>query len=81
METGEKQDNYVHVYSGSEVRVILLRGLLEDIGVDTIVQNEYQSGISAGFAGGTVNTIRLKVHESDLEKAKPVVDDFIQNQQ
>ena len=69
------------VDSGSEVRVILLKGLLEDSGIQGIVQNEYQSGISAGFAGGTVNTIRLKVHASDLEKAKPVVDDFIQNQQ
>lgn len=81
METDEKKDGFVPVYSGSEVRVILLKGLLEDIGVEGIVQNEYQSGISAGFAGGTVNTIRLKVHVSDLEKAKPVVDDFIENQQ
>lgn len=80
MEKDGSQQEYVRVYSGSEVRVILLKGLLEDIGVDSIVQNEYQSGISAGFAGGTVNTIRLKVHASDMEKAKPVVDDFIQNQ-
>jgi hypothetical protein len=81
METNEKEAGFVPVYSGSEVRVILLKGLLEDIGIEGIVQNEYQSGISAGFAGGTVNTIRLKVHASDLEKAKPVVDDFIENQQ
>ena len=81
MEKDENKDGYVRVYSGSEVRVILLKGLLEDQGIGAIVQNEYQSGISAGFAGGTVNTIRLKVHTSDLEKAQPIVDDFVQNQQ
>ncbi|MEP2935784.1 MAG: DUF2007 domain-containing protein [Gilvibacter sp.] len=76
----EDHQEFVHIYSGSEVRVIILKGLLEEIGVDTIVQNDYQSGITAGFGGGTINTIRLKVHESDLEKAKPVVEDFIKNQ-
>lgn len=77
----ENKDGYVLLYSGSEVRVILLKGLLEDKGIQTIVQNDYQSGISAGFAGGTVNTIRLKVHATDLELAKPILEDFIQNQQ
>ncbi|MDM9630674.1 putative signal transducing protein [Robiginitalea aurantiaca] len=80
MESDENKDGFVHVYSGSEVRVILLKGLLKDNGIEAIVQNDYQSGISAGFAGGTVNTIRLKVHSSDLEKAQPVVDDFVENQ-
>lgn len=80
MEKDEDQKGFVQVYSGSEVRVILLQGLLKDKGIDAMVQNDYQSGISAGFAGGTVNTIRLKVHTSVLEKAKPVVDDFVENQ-
>ena len=81
MEKDIKKDGYVHLYSGSEVRVILLKGLLEDKGIQTIVQNDYQSGISVGFAGGTVNTIRLKIHATDLELAKPILEDFIQNQQ
>ncbi|MGB5403839.1 putative signal transducing protein [Robiginitalea sp.] len=80
MKKDENKEGFVHLYSGSEVRVILLKGLLEDKGIDVIVQNDYQSGISAGFAGGTVNTIRLKVHSSDLDKAQPVLEDFIQNQ-
>jgi len=81
MEKDIKKDGYVHLYSGSEVRVILLKGLLEDKGIQTMIQNDYQSGISAGFAGGTVNTIRLKIHATDLELAKPILEDFIQNQQ
>jgi hypothetical protein len=72
---------FIDIYSGSEVRVILLKGLLAKVDVDVVVQNDYQSGITAGFGGGTINTVRLKVHESDLEKARPVVEDFIKNQQ
>ncbi len=80
MDKDEEKEGFVPVYSGSEVRVILLQGLLKEQGVDAMIQNDYQSGISAGFAGGTVNTIRLKVHSSDLDKAQPVIDDFIENQ-
>ena len=72
---------FEQIYSGTEVRVILLKGLLQEAGIDSIVQNEYQSGITAGFGGGTPNTVRLKVHNNDVEKAKPVVQDFIDNQQ
>lgn len=76
-----EQNPFINIYSGSEVRVIMLKGLLEKVGVKAIVQNEFQSGISAGFGGGSVNTVRLKVHESELNKVKPIVDDFIKNQQ
>lgn len=61
--------------------MILLKGLLDDKGIQTLVQNDYQLGISAGLAGGTVNTIRLKVHATELEQTKPILEDFIQNQQ
>ncbi len=76
----EDHQEFVDIYSGSEVRVIMLRGLLEEINIDGIVQNDFQSGITAGFGGGTINTIRLKVHESDLKKAQPIVEEFIKNQ-
>ncbi|OAB77726.1 putative signal transducing protein [Cochleicola gelatinilyticus] len=71
---------FVDVYSGSEVQVILLKGLLENIDIEGIIQNDFQSGITAGFGGGTVNTVRLKLHESDLKKAQPVIEKFIKNQ-
>ncbi|MGA9237980.1 DUF2007 domain-containing protein [Robiginitalea sp.] len=81
MEKDVNKDGYVHLYSGSEVRVILLKGLLEDKGIQTMVQNEFQSGVFAGFPGGTGTTIRLKIHPSDLENAQSILEDFIQNQQ
>ncbi|WP_374959018.1 putative signal transducing protein [Gilvibacter sp.] len=74
------EQEFETVYSGTEVRVILLKGLLAAAGVDAMVQNDYQAGITAGFGGGTPNTVRLKVHQDDLETAKGVVEDFINNQ-
>lgn len=76
-----EQKSFTTIYSGSEVRVIMLKGLLEKVGVKGIMKNEFQSGISAGFGGGSVNTVQLQVHESELEKVRPIVEDFIKNQQ
>ncbi|WP_435577930.1 DUF2007 domain-containing protein [Gilvibacter sp.] len=75
------EQEFETIYSGTEVRVILLKGLLEQAGIDAMVQNDYQAGITAGFGGGTPNTVRLKVHQDDLDKAKAIVEDFINNQQ
>ena len=66
---------FITVFSGSEVEVLMLKGLLEGIDID-IIQNDYQSGIIAGFGGGTISTVRLKIHETDLEKAQSVISDF-----
>lgn len=67
---------FVTVFSGSEVEVLMLKGLLEGLDIEGIIQNDYQSGIIAGFGGGTISTVRLKIHETDLEKAQSVITDF-----
>lgn len=67
---------FITVFSGSEVEVLMLKGLLEGLNIEGIIQNDYQSGIIAGFGGGTISTVRLKIHETDLEKAQTVITDF-----
>lgn len=70
---------FVTVFSGSEVEVLMLKGLLEGLDIEGIIQNDYQSGIIAGFGGGTISTVRLKIHESDMEKAQTIITDFKNN--
>ena len=70
---------FVTVFSGSEVEVLMLKGLLEDHNIEGIVQNDYQSGIIAGFGGGTISTVRLKIHETDLDKAQTIIIEFKNN--
>ena len=57
--------------------VILLEGLLEEIGVTSTIQNNYKSGIEVGFVGGVVSAIDLFIQQSDFEKAEPLIRDFI----
>ncbi|MGB2116921.1 MAG: DUF2007 domain-containing protein [Flavobacteriaceae bacterium] len=70
---------FVTVFSGSEVEVLMLKGLLEGLDIEGIIQNDYQSGIIAGFGGGTISTVRLKINESDMEKAQTIITEFKNN--
>lgn len=72
----QNSPQFITVFSGSEVEVLMLKGLLEGLNIEGIIQNDYQSGIIAGFGGGTISTVRLKIHETDLEKAQTVITDF-----
>jgi hypothetical protein len=72
-----KGEELVRVYTGTEVAVLILRGELEDIGVGSVVQNDYVSGISVGIIGGTPTSVDLFIQQSDLEKAGSVISEFI----
>ena len=71
------KDQLVRVFSGTEVSVILLKGLLEDIGVISTMRNDYRLGIEVGFVGGVQSSVDLFVQESDFQKAEPVIREFI----
>ena len=73
----KKATNLIRVFTGTEVTVILLKGKLEEIGIFAIVQNDYQSGNTAGFLGGIPSAIDLYIQEGDRNKAKPVINDFL----
>ena len=74
-----QQKQFITIYSGSEVEVLMLKGLLEGLDIEGMIQNDYQSGIIAGFGGGTISTVRLKIHETDLEKAQTIITEFKNN--
>ena len=73
----KEKNKLIKVYTGTEVTVILLKGLLEEIEVTSTMQNNYKSGIEVGFVGGVVSAIDLFIQQSDFEKAEPLIRDFI----
>lgn len=73
----DKGDELIRVFTGSEVAVILLKGELEEIGVGSVVRNDYVSGISVGFMGGTPTSVDLYVRAANLGKAESIVNEFI----
>lgn len=64
-------------YTGTEITVMLLKSELEKAGISSIVQNDFQSGISAGFGGGVPSAIDLYISESDRDIADPVIEKFL----
>jgi hypothetical protein len=72
-------DDLIRVYTGTEISVIHLKEELEESGIAVLTQNDFQSGIGAGFVGGVPTAIDLYIKKADMEKAEPIINDFIQN--
>ncbi|WP_158974881.1 putative signal transducing protein [Cellulophaga sp. L1A9] len=69
-------EKYTKIYSGTQVAVILLKGLFEEANIPFIEKNEQNSGVIAGFVGGTESTISLSVLEKDKDKAEGIVAEY-----
>jgi hypothetical protein len=75
----KKENNLILVFSGTEMAVNLLKEELEENEIAAMIQNDFQSGLSAGFFGGGPSAIDLFIQEEDLEKAEPIINAFKQN--
>jgi len=72
----KNDDKLIRVFSGSEVSVILLKAKLEETGISAIIQNDFQSGIAAGFAGSTPTGVDLYIRKGDLSLAEPILNEL-----
>jgi hypothetical protein len=79
MRAMKKDNELVRVFTGSEVTVILLKGELEQAGIQSMIQNDFDAGLSAGFVSGVPSAVDLYIQKSDLNKAKPIIDKFFDN--
>lgn len=70
------ENELIQVYSGSEIEVVLLKEELEKAGISSMVKNDFNTGITAGFYGGAPDVADLYILATDLEKAQPIVDGF-----
>ncbi len=70
------KSNLIRVYSGTELTVNLLKDELEKFGISSMIQNDFNSGVSAGFSGGVPSSIDLFIQELDLDKAESILSEF-----
>ena len=70
------KNDLILVFAGTEISVIHLKGELDGNGIAAMVKNDFQSGISAGFMGGMPSAIDLYIRQSDLNLAKPIINEF-----
>lgn len=64
-----EEEEFKRIYTGSEVNVSYLQGLLEEQDIPTIVRNEFQSGLRGGFGGGLPGQVQLFAPSQHFEKA------------
>jgi len=76
MNAEQEDTKTVKVFSGTELEVNLLKGLLEQIGVSGLIQNESKSGIMSGFLGGLQDVVDYYIQEADMEKSASTIKEF-----
>ena len=59
----------VCVFKGSVIDVNYYMERLDEINVPSFIKNDFQTGIHAGFIGGSPEAIELLVNIDDVEKA------------
>ncbi len=68
----------IRVFSGAETVVNLLKAELSNINVPSIIKNNFNSGVIAGISGGLPTAVDLYIYEKHLEKAEPIIQDYME---
>lgn len=69
------ETKHTKVFSSSSIIVNGLKALLEENNIGVLVKNPHESGISAGF-GTFDKAVEIHIHESDVDKATPIIENF-----
>ncbi len=69
----------IKVFTGSEVDVALIKGELEENGIPTLIQNEFQSATLAGFGGGAPSVVDVYILLADQARACDIIDGILPN--
>ncbi|WP_163718113.1 putative signal transducing protein [Mangrovibacterium lignilyticum] len=73
-----QENSMIIVFTGGELIAALLKAELDKQGISSLIQNDFNSGIMAGFSGGVPSAADLYIQKKDLEKAKPIIRDLVQ---
>jgi len=71
-------DRLKKIFTGTELSVLILKGVLEKEGFSSIVKNNFRSGLMAGF-GAQKDAVELYIYEEDYEKVADLIAEFKQN--
>jgi hypothetical protein len=72
------KNGLVRIFTGRKVIIERIVTELELNGIISIVKNEFQQGIEAGFVGGAPTAIDLFVTETDAENAREIIKSIIE---
>ena len=72
MNTENKQ--LILAYSGTEITANILKGILEDAEIRSILKNENEAARLSGF--GSTGTCEVFILENDIERVRPLLEEF-----
>jgi len=71
-------DEFIIVYEGDFVNAGILRGLLEDAGIEAFLRDEFTGALAPWtVAAGGAGAVKVVIRAADLDQAKPILDDFV----
>ena len=75
------KNNLVNLFVGSDIEANYIASLLIDNDIKCFVQNTLEESMSAGWASGSSdNSSILRVDISDKEKAKNIINEYLNSQ-
>lgn len=72
----DDQSKHIKLFTGSLIEIQRLQIDLDDQEIPSMVKNNFQSGLRAGFYGGSPSQVQLFIYEEDQEKAQPILESF-----
>ena len=72
----DDHSKHVRLFTGSLIEIQRLQLDLDDHEIPSMVKNNFQSGLRAGFYGGSPSQVELFIYEEDMEKAKEILESF-----
>ncbi len=67
---------HIRLFTGSLIEIQRLQLDLNDNKIPSLVKNNFESGVRAGFYGGSPSQVELFIFKEDLEKATPILENF-----
>ena len=72
----DDQSKHIKLFTGSLIEIQRLQHDLDDNKIPSMVKNNFQSGLRAGFYGGSPSQVQLFIYEEDRENALPILEAF-----
>lgn len=72
----DDHSEHIRLFTGSLIEIQRLQLDLNDKKIPSLVKNNFESGMLAGFYGGSPSQVELFIFKEDMEKAKPILTKF-----
>jgi len=73
----ENLEETTRIYTGPAMIAQGLRARLNDLGIEPIIKDDHQSGITSGFAIGVPGQVRMFIRKDELVTAQETIDAFL----